>query len=63
MAIKTLGFKVLYTTKWGMSPRHMTIWLPKREVDIPYYLRNRVAARAGINKSDVVILEREQILY
>ena len=64
MATRVTALRVLCTTKWGMAPRHMTIHLPKKEVDdIPYYLRDRVAARARINKGDIVILESEPIRY
>ena len=58
---KVIGFRVTYATAWGMTPRHMTIYLPKREVEnLPYCIRSRVAARAKI-KGSLVILEAERI--
>ena len=60
---KIIGFRITYTTSWGGTPRHMTIYLPKREVEnLPYYVRNRVAARAKI-KGSLVILDCEPIRY
>jgi len=61
---KVIGLRITYATSWDATPRHMTIYLPKREVEnLPYYVRNRVAARARINKGDIVILESEPIRY
>ena len=61
---KIIGFRITYATSWEGregTPRHMTIYLPKREVEnLPYYVRNRVAARAKI-KGQIVILEAERI--
>ena len=58
---KVIGFRITYATSWGATPRHMTIYLPKREVEnLPYYVRNRVAARAKI-KGSLAILEAERI--
>ena len=58
---KIIGFRITYTTSWGGTPRHMTIYLPKREVEhLPIYVRNRVAARAKI-KGRLAILEAERI--
>ena len=58
---KIIGFRITYATSWDATPRHMTIYLPKREVEnLPYYVRNRVAARTKI-KGRIVILDCEPI--
>ena len=58
---KVIGLRITYATSWDATPRHMTIYLPKREVEhLPIYVRNRVAARAKI-KGRIVILDCEPI--
>ena len=60
---KVIGLRITYATSWDATPRHMTIYLPKREVEhLPIYVEDRVRARAKI-KGSLVILDCEPIRY